>query len=96
MITNLRVIALSYNEGDGAVVLSRGQRTVADVDSTDFKEGLSPLLPSGATVRKTCSAIRDQGTGAGQIGVSGSNVTYQGVTIGTFTGGSSGTNLVMT
>ena len=40
--------------------------------------------------------IRNQGTGAGQIGVSGSNVTYGGTTIGTFTGGSGGSNLVVT
>ena len=38
----------------------------------------------------------DQGTGAGQIGVSGSNVGYGGTTIGTFTGGSGGVNLVVT
>ena len=40
--------------------------------------------------------IRNQGTGAGQIGVSGSNVTYGGTTIGTFTGGVGTTALVVT
>ncbi len=40
--------------------------------------------------------IRNEGTGAGQIGVSGSNVTFGGVIIGTWTGGSSGSNLVIT
>ena len=41
-------------------------------------------------------AIRNQGTNAGQIGVSGSDVTFGGVVIGSFTGGSSGSDLVVT
>ena len=41
-------------------------------------------------------AIRNQGVGAGQIGVSGANVTYAGTTIGTWTGGTGGSNLVIT
>ena len=45
--------------------------------------------------------ITNQGTGSGQIGVSGSNVTYtypggSATTIGTFTGGSGGSSLVVT
>jgi Domain of unknown function DUF11/Putative Ig domain/Cadherin-like/RTX calcium-binding nonapeptide repeat (4 copies) len=40
--------------------------------------------------------ITNQGTGFGQIGVSGANVTYSGTTIGTFTGGSGGASLVVT
>ena len=36
-----------------------------------------------------------QGTGAGQIGVSGSNVTYGGTTIGTVTGGTGTDDLVV-
>src|SRR5207249_390473 len=40
--------------------------------------------------------IRNQGTGAGQIGVSGSNVTFGGVAIGSFTGGAGTTPLVVT
>ncbi|MEQ1847970.1 MAG: hypothetical protein ABL983_20610, partial [Nitrospira sp.] len=57
---------------------------------------LTVSIPSGGDGAEDVLAIRNQGTGAGQIGVSGANVTYQGVTIGTFTGGSSGTNLVVT
>jgi hypothetical protein len=40
--------------------------------------------------------ILNQGTGAGQIGVSGSTVTYGGLTIGTFTGGLGGAPLTVT
>ena len=47
--------------------------------------------------RTTGLAIRNQGTGAGQIGVSGSDVTFGGTIIGTFTGGTNGsTPLVVT
>src|SRR5207244_7274527 len=41
-------------------------------------------------------AIQNQGTGPGQIGVSGANVNFGGVTIGTFTGGTGLTALVIT
>ncbi|MHC4853696.1 MAG: DUF2341 domain-containing protein, partial [Planctomycetota bacterium] len=40
-------------------------------------------------------SIRDEGTGTGEIGFSGGNVTYEGVLIGTATGGS-GSDLVVT
>ncbi|MDH4369957.1 MAG: DUF4347 domain-containing protein, partial [Nitrospira sp.] len=97
-ITNLAGDSLAYNEGDGAVVIEQGANAVvADVDSTDFNTGtLTVSFTAGSDSAEDVLAIRNQGTGAGQIGVSGANVTYQGVTIGTFTGGSSGTNLVIT
>lgn len=40
-------------------------------------------------------AIRNEGTASGQIGLSGANVTFGGVTIGTFTGGTGTTPLVI-
>ncbi len=40
--------------------------------------------------------IRNTGTGAGQIGVSGSTVTYGGTAVGAFTGGTGTTPLVVT
>jgi hypothetical protein len=97
-ITNLAGDSLAYNEGDGAVVIEQGANaTVTDVDSVDFSTGtLTVSFTAGSDSAEDVLAIRNQGTGAGQIGVSGANVTYQGVTIGTFTGGSSGSNLVIT
>src|SRR5205823_3867521 len=41
-------------------------------------------------------AIRNQGTGAGQIGASGTDVTYAGVVIGSFSGGLGTAPLVVT
>ena len=98
VITNLASDNLAYTEGDGAVVID--QTTVAavsDVDSSNFDTGtLTVSFTAGSDSAEDVVAIRHQGTGAGQIGVSGSNVTYAGTTIGTFTGGSGGTDLVIT
>ena len=98
VITNLASDNLAYTEGDGAVVIDQGDNaTVTDVDSANFDTGtLTVSFQAGSDSAEDVLAIRNQGTGAGQIGVSGSNVTYQGVTIGTFTGGSGGTDLVIT
>ena len=41
-------------------------------------------------------SINNQGTGAGQIGFSGGNITYGGTVIGTATGGGAGSELVVT
>ena len=96
-IASLSGDSRAYSEGAGAVVIESGNALVADVDSTNFDTGtLTVSIPTGGDSAEDVLSIRNQGTGAGQIGVSGSTVTYQGVTIGTFTGGSSGSNLVIT
>ncbi len=97
-ITSLSGDSLSYSEGDGAVVIEQdGNALVADVDSTNFDTGtLTVSFTAGSDSAEDVLSIRNQGTGAGQIGVSGSNITYGGTTIGTFTGGSGGSNLVIT
>ena len=98
MITNLGGDTLNYSEGDGAVVIDQSTNAaVSDVDSADFDTGtLTVSFTAGSDNAEDVLAIRNQGTGAGQIGVSGSNVSYAGTTIGSFTGGSGGTNLVIT
>jgi murein DD-endopeptidase MepM/ murein hydrolase activator NlpD len=61
--------------------------TVADWNSANFNGGsLTAEVASGGTVNDRL-AIRNRGTGAGQVGVSGSTVTFGGIAIGTFTGG---------
>lgn len=97
-ITNLSGDSLAYSEGAGAVVIEQGANAlVADVDSANFDTGrLTVSIPSGGDSTEDVLSIRNQGTGANQIGVSGNTVTYGGVTIGTFTGGSNGSNLVIT
>ena len=97
-ITNLSGDSVSYSEGDGAVVIEQGGNAlVADVDSTNFDTGtLKVSIPAGGDSAEDALSIRNQGTGAGQIGVSGSTITFGGTTIGTFTGGSSGSALIIT
>ena len=80
------------------VILSGGNALFADTLTS------SQLNTSTLTVAITANGdnandilgITNQGTAFGQIGVNGANVTYSGTTIGTFTGGSGGTNLVVT
>ncbi|MBV2104610.1 MAG: DUF4347 domain-containing protein, partial [Candidatus Thiodiazotropha sp. (ex Lucina aurantia)] len=97
-ITNLGGDSLAYNEDDGAQVIDQGTASiVADVDSSDFDTGtLTVSLQAGSDNAEDVLAIRDQGAGPTNITVSGSAVSYGGTQIGTFTGGSGGTNLVIT
>ena len=64
----------------------------ADVTFTDPDNNFNggTLTVSGLLAEDTV-AIRNQGTGAGEIGVSGSNVTFGGIVIGSFAGGAGST-----
>ena len=91
----------------GALLLDANQSVyVADSDSADFGGGsllvtrlglLEPILDqfeSSDDGTQDQLGIQNQGTGTGQIGVSGSNVTYEGVVIGTIVSdGSNGSRL---
>ena len=46
------------------------------------------MITAGRDASEDVLGIRHQGSGAAQIGVSGSTVSYGGVAIGSFTGGS--------
>jgi uncharacterized delta-60 repeat protein len=78
-----------YTEGLGAVVLDVGA-SISDADSADFDGGALQVAISANGQAEDRLAIRNQGTGAGQIGVSGANVSYGGTLIGTFSGGTDG------
>ncbi|MEW8105359.1 MAG: FG-GAP-like repeat-containing protein, partial [Candidatus Thiodiazotropha endolucinida] len=97
-ITNLGGDNLAYSEDDGAQVIDQGTASVvADVDSSDFDTGtLTVSFQAGSDNAEDVLAIRDQGAGPMNITVSGSAVSYGGTQIGTFTGGSGGTDLVIT
>ncbi|MAE63926.1 MAG: hypothetical protein CMJ18_06600, partial [Phycisphaeraceae bacterium] len=70
--------------------------TVTDPDSADFNGGnLTVTITANATASDRLG-IRDEGIGAGDIGVSGSDVKYENTTIGTFTSGTGATPLVVT
>ena len=74
-----------------------GNATVTDSDSSDFAGGnVTVRITSGAVPAEDLLAVRNQGNSAGQIGVSGSSITYGGTTIGTWAGGSGADALVVT
>ncbi|MBF0417347.1 MAG: DUF4347 domain-containing protein, partial [Magnetococcales bacterium] len=98
VIANIHGDVLSYSEGSGALLIDQGGNvTVTDADSSDFSGGqLTVSITANRDTSDDLLSIRNQGSGAGQIGVSGSNVTYQGTIIGTFAGGSGSNDLVVT
>ena len=92
--------ALSYTENDPATVIDSGA-IVIDPDSADFDGGQLNVFFSAGGTDDDRLAIRNQGTATGEIGVSGSNVTYNygagAVVIASFTGGTDGvTPLIVT
>ena len=87
---------LNYTENDGPSELDT-TATVADIDSPDFATGTLTVAFTANGQAEDRLAVRHQGTGPGQVGVSGGNVTYGGVTVGSWSGGTSGaTPLVVT
>ncbi|MHC4877874.1 MAG: SdrD B-like domain-containing protein [Planctomycetota bacterium] len=97
-VLNIAGDTLSYDEGDGTQTLDQNTAaTVFDLDSPDFDSGtLTVSVMSGGVPAEDVLSIRNQGTGAGQIGVSGSDVTFEGMVIGAFTGGAAGADLIIT
>ncbi|MBL8452003.1 MAG: cadherin repeat domain-containing protein, partial [Zoogloea sp.] len=83
---------------ENAAALSDTGATVTDSNTTVFNGGqlIVQLTANGTATDEL--GIRNDGVGAGQIGVSGANVTYGGVVIGTFSGvfGNGSTPLTVT
>lgn len=85
---------VAYAEGDPAVVIDPGA-TVTDPDTGIFDTGtLTASLTANGTADDRL-AIRNEGTAAGQIGVSGIAVTFGGTIIGSWSGGVGTTPLVV-
>jgi Planctomycete extracellular len=61
-----------------------------DVDSFDLNGGIVTVQFSNNGLPGDVLGIRNQGTGAGQIGVSGNAITFQNAVIGTLVGGTAG------
>ncbi|WP_185267178.1 Ig-like domain-containing protein, partial [Halopseudomonas xiamenensis] len=97
-IGNLDGDSTTFTEGGSAVLLDAGSNaTVTDTDSTDFDGGnVTVAITANGTTTEDVLGIRNQGMGAGQIGVSGTSVTYGGTAIGTVAGGTNGVSLVVT
>ncbi len=86
--------SINYTENDPAVIIDAGA-TVVDPDSFDFGTGILRADFSSGGMADDRLAINNEGTGAGQVGVTGNVVTYSNVTIGTFTGGTGSNPLVI-
>jgi ELWxxDGT repeat protein len=86
---------ITYTENAAPVVISATGTSVSDIDSANFNTGALYVFP-GTVDANDRLAVRNQGTGAGQIGVSGTTVTFGGVTMGTIFSGLSGGALVIT
>ena len=83
--------ALNYTEQDPPTIIDAAA-TLTDPDSANFDGGLLRVdLDTTGSVDDRL-AIRHEGTAAGQIGISGTTVTYGGVAIGTFAGGTDGSD----
>ncbi|MEZ6122627.1 MAG: DUF2341 domain-containing protein [Planctomycetaceae bacterium] len=85
---------VTWTENSAAVLVATSA-TVSDADSPNFDGGqLTVFFSANGGVHDQLQ-ISHQGTANGQIGVSGSNVTYNSgsgaVVIGTFSGGTDGT-----
>lgn len=86
--------ALVYEFGEAPQVLD-SQATLSDSDSANFNGGnVLAEFASGLRTGDTLDVVH-QGTGSGQIGVSGSAVSFGGTVIGTKSGGTNGNPLLI-
>jgi Cadherin-like/Bacterial Ig domain len=83
---------VSWMEGAGSIALAPAG-TISDGDSPDFDGGSLTVSVTDAVGGEVLS-VRNDGSAPGQIGVSGSDVTYGGVVIATLSSGS-GSNLTL-
>ncbi|RZJ44890.1 MAG: hemolysin-type calcium-binding protein, partial [Brevundimonas sp.] len=94
---NLNGDTAAFTEGTAVRLDTGGNATVADAEQANFNGGtLTVAITANGVSAQDVLGVANIGTGAGQISVSGANISYQGVQIGTFTGGSAGASLVIT
>ncbi|MFD2641623.1 DUF4347 domain-containing protein [Pseudomonas japonica] len=98
VIANLNGDAANYVEKSSGILLDgNNNATVTDADSANFNGGNVRVAVTGnAVTSEDVLSVYSIGAGPGQISVSGSNVLYGGLTIGTVAGGTGGTALVIT
>ncbi|MBF0151854.1 MAG: DUF4347 domain-containing protein, partial [Magnetococcales bacterium] len=97
IITNIHGDSVAFAEGNAPVQLDLGgNATVSDADNVNFNGGtLTVAITVNRDAAEDVLSIQNQGVGAGQIGVAGANITYQGTLIGTYAGGSGTNDLVI-
>ncbi len=98
VINNLNGDSVTYIEGDLPINLDDGANAWAsDADNANLNGGnVTVSIIANRVASEDILSIDNQGTEAGMIGVSGSSVSWQGTEIGTFTGGTGASDLVLT
>jgi hypothetical protein len=86
---------LIYGTGQAGIGID-GRASIVDSNTPTYNNGTLTIALTANGSADDRLEIRNTGTGPGQIGVSGANVSYGGVNIGTFTGGTGTTPLVVT
>lgn len=87
--------AVTYTENAPPLLLN-SRAKVTFYDGTTWDGGNLTLAFSANGTVDDRLAVRDQGNGPGQIGVSGNTISYEGAAIGTLSGGTGTTPLVIT
>lgn len=97
VVGNFTGDSVGFTEDGSAVLLDAGSdATVIDGDSPNFGGGNATVsIVANRVSTEDVLAIRNEGTAAGQIGVAVSDVTFGGVVIGSFTGGTGANDLVI-
>jgi len=85
------VTPVTYFENDGPTLID-SMAMVTDGDSANFEGGFLGVRFAGTGTINDRLAIDSQGFGAGQIGIVGSQVFYSNTLIGSFTGGTDGSD----
>jgi len=82
---NLAGDSVQYTQGDTAIYLDSGiDATLTDADAPNFFGGHVNVRITANSSPADVLGIANQGNGAGQVGVSGSVITYSGVPVGAF------------
>jgi CSLREA domain-containing protein len=92
-IVTLNSASAVFTEAGSAIFIDP-TASISDVDSTDFAGGVLQLTITSNSSNRDVLRINNQGSGAGQISVSGNSVLYEGTSIGNFNASSS--NLAVT
>ncbi len=86
--------SVSYSENAGGVIVT-SLGTITDPDSADFGSGALIVDISANGQLEDRLEIRSIGTGSGEISVSGNTVSFEGVSIGSWSGGVGATPLTI-
>jgi len=97
VVTNVDGDDVTFTENGPAVLIDAGgDATVSDPDSPDLDGGnLMVAIVNNEVAGEDILGIRNEGMGAGQIGVDGGDVHYGGTHIGLSIGGTGGVDLAV-